>query len=115
MTEVVIFAPSPVLTVTIEDQPDGPDLHLHAGGQGVWQARMLRRLGLDVAMCCVLSGESGKVLRHLLDDAGIRVVAAERDAKSSSYVHDRRGGDRAAIVEINGAPISRQRSARRYA
>jgi 1-phosphofructokinase len=107
MTEVVIFAPSPVLTVTIEDQPDGPDLHLHAGGQGVWQARMLRRLGLDVVMCCVLSGESGKVLRHLLDDEGIRVVAVERDAKSSSYVHDRRGGERVAIVEIDGDPISR--------
>jgi len=107
MTEVVIFAPSPVLTVTVEDQADGPDLHLHAGGQGVWQARMLRRLGLDVAMCCVLSGESGKMLRHLLDDEGIRVVAVERDGRSSAYVHDRRGGERVPLVEIDGDPISR--------
>ncbi len=107
MTEVVIFAPSPVLTVTVEDQADGPDLHLHAGGQGVWQARMLRRLGQEVAMCCVLSGESGKVLRHLLDDEGIRVVAVERDGRSSAYVHDRRGGEREPVVEIDGDPISR--------
>ncbi|MEX1077675.1 MAG: PfkB family carbohydrate kinase [Homoserinimonas sp.] len=107
MTEVVIFAPSPVLTVTVEDQPDGPDLHLHAGGQGVWQARMLLRMGIDVTMCCVLSGESGRVLRHLLDDEGIRVVAVQRNARSGAYVHDRRGGERVRIVEIDGAPISR--------
>ncbi|MHA6695787.1 1-phosphofructokinase family hexose kinase [Homoserinimonas sp. A520] len=107
MTEVVIFAPSPVLTVTVEDQADGPDLHLHAGGQGVWQARMLLRMGVDVAMCCVLSGESGRVLRHLLADEGIRVVAVERDARSGAYVHDRRGGERVSIVEIDGDPISR--------
>jgi 1-phosphofructokinase len=107
MTEVVIFAPSPVLTVTVEDHAGGPELHLHAGGQGVWQARMLLRMGVDVAMCCVLSGESGTVLRHLLVDEGIRVVAVERDAKSSAYVHDRRGGERVSIVEIDGDPISR--------
>src|SRR5690554_759112 len=107
MSEVVIFAPSPVLTVTVEDQSDGPDLHLHAGGQGVWQARMLLRMGVDVAMCCVLSGESGRVLRHVLADEGIRVVAIERDARSGAYVHDRRGGERVSIVEIDGDPISR--------
>lgn len=107
MTEVVIFAPSPVLTVTVEDQSDGPDLHLHAGGQGVWQARMLLRMGVDVTMCCVLSGESGRVLRHLLADEGIRVVAVERNARSGAYVHDRRGGERVRVVEIEGDPISR--------
>src|SRR5690554_2407906 len=107
MTEVVIFAPSPVLTVTVEDQSDGPDLHLLAGGQGVWQARMLLRLGLDVAMCCVLTGETGKVLRHLLHDEGIRVVAVEREGRSAAYVHDRRGGERVPVVEIDGDPISR--------
>src|SRR5690554_6600503 len=107
MTEVVIFAPSPVLTVTVEDQADGPDLHLHAGGQGVWQARMLLRMGVEVTMCCVLTGESGKMLRHLLGDEGIRVVAVERDGRGSAYVHDRRGGERVPVVEIDGDPISR--------
>ena len=107
MSEVVIFAPSPVLTVTVEDHPDGTDLHLHAGGQGVWQARMLLRLGAKVAMCCVLSGESGRVLRHLLDDEGIRVVAVDRSGRGSAYIHDRRGGERVNIVETNGDPITR--------
>jgi 1-phosphofructokinase len=107
MSEVVIFAPSPVLTVTVEDHPDGTDLHLHAGGQGVWQARMLLRLGAKVAMCCVLSGESGRVLRHLLDDEGIRVVAVDRSGRGAGYIHDRRGGERVNLVETNGDPITR--------
>jgi 1-phosphofructokinase len=107
MTEVVIFAPSPVLTVTIEDHPDGPEVHLHAGGQGVWQARMLLRMGVDVAMCSVLTGESGRMLRHLLVDEGIRVVAVDRAGRGASYVHDRRGGERVKIVETGGEAISR--------
>ncbi|MEO7374260.1 MAG: PfkB family carbohydrate kinase [Terrimesophilobacter sp.] len=107
MSEVVIFAPSPVLTVTVEDHPDGTDIHLHAGGQGVWQARMLLRMGTRVAMCCVLSGESGRVLRHLLGDEGIRVVAVDRSGRGGAYIHDRRGGERVKIVESGGDPIAR--------
>jgi 1-phosphofructokinase len=107
MTEVVIFAPSPVLTVTVEDHPDGPEVHLHAGGQGVWQARMLLRLGVDVAMVSVLTGESGRMLRHLLGDEGIRVVAVDRTGRGAAYVHDRRDGERVKIVETGGEPISR--------
>lgn len=107
MPEVVIFAPSPVLTVTIEDHPDGPEVHLHAGGQGVWQARMLRRLGVDVTMCSVLTGESGRMLGHLLHDEGIRVNAIEREGRGGAYVHDRRDGERVKIVETGGEPISR--------
>ena len=42
---VVIFAPLPILTVTIEDRAGEPDIHLHAGGQGVWQSRMVSSLG----------------------------------------------------------------------
>jgi 1-phosphofructokinase len=107
MTEVVIFAPSPVLTVTIEDHPDGPEVHLHAGGQGVWQARMLLRLNVAVTMCCVLTGESGRMLRHLLEDEGIQVVAVSRTGRGGAYVHDRREGERVPIVETGGEPISR--------
>ena len=107
MTEVVIFAPSPVLTVTIEDHPDGPEVHLHAGGQGVWQARMLLRMGVNVAMVSVLTGESGWMLRHLLGDEGIRVVAVDREGRGGAYIHDRRDGERVKVVETGGEPISR--------
>ena len=43
---VCVFAPSLVLTVTIESPPDGRDdeIHFHPGGQGFWIARTLRHL-----------------------------------------------------------------------
>ena len=107
MHEVVVFAPSPVLTVTVEDHRGGADIHLHAGGQGVWQARMLLALGASVTMCSVFSGETGRVLRHLLDDEGIRVHAVERAGRGGAYVHDRRGGERIRIAETGGEPLSR--------
>lgn len=103
----MIFAPSPVLTVTVEDHPEEPEVHIHAGGQGVWQARMLLRMGIDVTMCCILTGETGRVLGHLLEDEGITVRAISREGRGGALVHDRRGGERIKIVESGGEPISR--------
>jgi 1-phosphofructokinase len=105
--EVVIFAPSPVLTVTVEDHVAGADIHLHAGGQGVWQARMLLALGTPVTMCCVFTGETGQVLAHLLDDEGLSVVAVRRSGRGGAYIHDRRGGVRRALAQTAGEPLSR--------
>ena len=107
MSDVTIFAPSPTLTVTVEDNPQGSEIHVHAGGQGVWQARMLRRLGTSVTMCCVLTGEVGVVLGHLLEDEGVTVVSVGREGRGSAYVHDRRDGQRIAIAEEEGDPIGR--------
>lgn len=107
MSEVVVFAPSPILTVTVEENEDGPDIHIHSGGQGTWQARMLQRLGVQVTICAVLSGEGGRVLRHLFEDSGVRIVGVEREARVSAYLHDRRGGHRVKVVETSGSPISR--------
>lgn len=107
MSDVTILAPSPTLTVTVEDHPQGSEIHVHAGGQGVWQARMLRRLQVPVTMCCVLTGEVGRVLRHLLEDEDITVQALTRDGRGSAYVHDRRGGERIVIDEERGDPIGR--------
>lgn len=107
MSDVTIFAPSPTLTVTVEEHAGEPDIHLHAGGQGVWQARMLLRLGISVTMCCTLTGEIGRMLRHLLEDEGIAVAGVERPGKGSAYIHDRRGGERRAIAETEGEPLGR--------
>lgn len=107
MAEVTIFAPSPTLTVTVEDHPSGGEIHVHAGGQGVWQARMLRRLDVDVMMCCVLTGETGGVLGHLLADEGFEVAAVERGGRGSVYIHDRRTGMRRTVAEEEGEPLGR--------
>ena len=107
MSDVTIFAPSPMLTVTVEEHGGEPDIHLHAGGQGVWQARMLRRLGASVTMCCALTGEIGGMLRHLLEDEGLTVAGVEHPGRGSAYVHDRRGGDRRVVAETEGEPLAR--------
>lgn len=107
MSTVTILSPSPTLTVTVEDHPQGSEIHIHAGGQGVWQARMLRRLQVPVTMCCVLTGEVGRTLQHLLEDEDLTVHALMRGGRGSAYVHDRRGGERIVIDEEEGDPIGR--------
>ncbi|WP_138443937.1 1-phosphofructokinase family hexose kinase [Sinomonas susongensis] len=105
--DVVVFAPTPTLTVTIEEVEGSPDIHLHAGGQGVWQARMANLLGSSVEYCALLSGETGQVIGHLLEDEGIRVRSVAGHAASSAYVHDRRGGGREEIAAAPGDRLSR--------
>lgn len=107
MSDVVVFAPSPVLTVTVEDRGGQPDIHLHAGGQGVWQARMLVTLGAQVTMCAVLAGETGRVLRPLIEADGVTVHDVAGSGHNGAYVHDRRGDDRVVIAESEPDPLSR--------
>src|SRR2546423_3352574 len=66
--QVMVLAPAPRLTVTIETRGTAPDIHLHAGGQGVWQARMVRAMRVPTVLCAAFGGESGRVVRCLLDD-----------------------------------------------
>ena len=105
--DVVVFAPTPTLTVTIEEVEGSPDIHLHAGGQGVWQARMAKLLGSRVEYCALLSGETGGVIGHLLEDEGLRVRSVAGHAASSAYVHDRRAGRRDEIAAAPGDRLSR--------
>ena len=71
----MVFAPGPLLTVTIEPHGDNADLHVHPGGQGVWQSRMITLLGAQVVLCTALGGETGDVLRSLLEAEGFTVQA----------------------------------------
>ena len=105
---LVVFAPSLILTVTIEQSPTGePDLHIHAGGQGLWVARMAASLGARVTLCTALGGEPGQVLAGLLATEEITLVGTTSAGANGAYVHDRRGGERHPIVEIAGSPLSR--------
>ncbi|MGE5407275.1 MAG: PfkB family carbohydrate kinase [Syntrophothermus sp.] len=105
---VAVFAPSPVLTVTVESNPTtGPELHIHAGGQGFWIARMAAGLGARVMLCVPLGGESGTVLRTLLGGGGIDVRAVQTAGANAAYVHDRRSGERRRIVETPSPALRR--------
>ncbi|MEU5567772.1 PfkB family carbohydrate kinase [Micromonospora musae] len=104
---VMVFAPTPLLTVTVDQPSDQPEIHLHPGGQGVWQARMIMSLGGEVVLCTALGGEIGQVLEPLLVSEGVELKAVVRDSGCGGYVHDRREGTRQEIVDVPGQPLSR--------
>src|SRR6266498_1560445 len=103
----MVFAPAPQLTVTVEQRGDEPDIHVHAGGQGVWQARMVRSLGIRVVFCAAFGGETGQIARHLIAGEGIEVCGVDAQSRSGAYVQDRRGGERVDIAEVVGDPLTR--------
>lgn len=104
---VVIFAPLPVLTVTIEERSGEADIHVHAGGQGVWQSRMVSSLGVPVVLCSALGGETGDVLGHLLPIPDVTVHTVRVSSRNGAYVHDRRSGSREVVAESAGSPLDR--------
>ncbi|BFV60207.1 PfkB family carbohydrate kinase [Kitasatospora sp. CMC57] len=103
----MIFAPAPLLTVTVEQRAGRPDIHLHAGGQGVWQARMLTALGGRAVLVGGFGGESGAVLRRLLRKEGIQVCPVRGTVRNGVHIQDRRGGRRVTLVEAQAEPPSR--------
>ncbi len=104
---IAVFAPSPVLTVTIEPRGARPEVHIHAGGQGFWVARLAATLGAEVVFCCALGGESGRVLQGLLSTEHLTVRAADARMANGAYVHDRRSGERVEIVSVESEPLDR--------
>ena len=104
---VMVFVPAPQLTVTLEQQNDKAELHVHPGGQGVWQARMITLLGAQVTLCSATGGEVGRVLEPLLKFHGVTLKTIKRDSGTGWYVHDRRSGTRQELAEDPGRPLSR--------
>jgi 1-phosphofructokinase len=103
--DVCVLAPSPLFTVTIEGRGDGsPEVHFHAGGQGLWVARMARVLGAETTLCGPIGGESGIVIQGLIERSGLAFETLPCQAANGGYVHDRRSGEREPIVDIP-API----------
>ncbi|HZQ77624.1 MAG TPA: PfkB family carbohydrate kinase [Acidimicrobiia bacterium] len=104
---VCVFAPDPLLTVTVEAGSDGDEIHLHAGGQGFWVAQMIANLGVGVSLCGPFGGESGRVVRSLVERGGITVRAIRTAGSNGAYVHDRRSGDRVTVAETPPDPLGR--------
>jgi 1-phosphofructokinase len=111
---IVVFAPSPLLTVTIEPGSGRPEVHLHAGGQGFWVARLAATLGSEVVLCCALGGEPGRVLSGLIEAAPLTLRAADARTSNGVYVHDRRSGQRVEIVSVDSRPLARHASDELY-
>jgi 1-phosphofructokinase len=106
---VAIFGPHPMLSVTVEAMTaeGGDDIHLHAAGQGVWVARMAAELGAETDLCGFIGGETGTVLRPLLDQLRIGLSLVETSEASGCYLHDRRSGERVPLAQSAAMPASR--------
>jgi 1-phosphofructokinase len=105
-----VFASALILTITIERSGEAespPAIHLHPGGQGFWVARMIARLGVEPILSAPVGGETGQVLRSLLDDSAMEAVLAPIQSDSPSYIHDRRNGERVEIVETPAPSLTR--------
>lgn len=105
---VMVFAPSPILTITIDEHATGtPEIHLHAGSQGFWVARMVARLELPVTICGPFGNDTGKVLRSLIESEGVDVAGVTMNGANGAYVHDRRGGERIELVQCPTEELTR--------
>ena len=104
---VAIFSANPLLTVTIEARGGSDEVHVHAGGQGVWVARMAAELGADPVLCGLAGGESGEMLTALLDTLPGERRLVETAGPSGCYVADRRMGKRRIVASALSPPPSR--------
>ena len=106
----MVFAPSPLLTITIEaggETAEEGEIHLHAGGQGFWIGRMLAVLGARVRLCASFGGETGQVVRTLVGGQDLDIEAVDAVGSNGAYVHDRRSGERRTVAYTRAAPLSR--------
>ncbi len=98
LPSVTVFAPDPLLSVTIERRGSEDDVHVHAGGQGVWLSRMAAEMGAHPVLCCFVGGETGETLRPLLDAQPGERRIVKTSGSTGCYVVDRRTGERRLIA-----------------
>ena len=95
---VAVFSPNPLLNITIESRGGADDIHVHAGGQGVWVARTAGELGAEPVLCGFVGGEPGELLRPLLEELPGQQRLVETASASGSSVVDRRDGRRELLA-----------------
>ena len=95
---VTVFAPDPLLSVTIERRGSEDDVHVHAAGQGVWLSRMAAEMGAHPLLCCFLGGETGEMIRPMLGAQPGELRAVRTAGPSGCYIVDRRSGERRLVA-----------------
>lgn len=118
---VCVLAPTPLLTVTIEaaaavpgtgpaaegpHAPAAPEIHVHAGGQGLWIARMVSALGAEAVVCGPFGGETGVVAEHLARRERV-TLRSTAGRGNGTYIHDRRAGERREVAAMAPQPLDR--------
>jgi 1-phosphofructokinase len=98
--DIAIFAPALLLNVEIHRAADeSVEVHLHAGGQGYWIARMVQALGCRPHPCVCVGGESGVALRSLIEADGLDAWFTTTVRSNAVQVDDRRGDEIVRVVE----------------
>lgn len=105
---VCVFAPSILVTVTVEaGNEDFDDIHFHLGGQGYWIARLIRELGERPILVAPVGGEAGRVVRGLVRADGMDFAPVTSEGATPAYIHDRRDGDRVQLAEAPSPEYNR--------
>jgi 1-phosphofructokinase len=108
LPSVTVFGSHPLLAVTIERRgADQDDVHMHPAGQGVWVARMAGEMESHPILCGFIGGETGTVLRPLMDQVDAELRLVHTDAAAGCYVIDRRSGERDMVATAWSEPPSR--------
>src|SRR5438552_15875987 len=103
----LVFAPSVTLTITVEGDAPGAEVHLHAGGQGFWVAQLMAELGAAVRMVSPFGGETGVMLQAAIEQAGIGLRAVDMAAANGVSIPDRRRGDLDESADLPASPLPR--------
>jgi 1-phosphofructokinase len=105
---IAIFSPNLLLTIAIESRGEGSDeIHLHAGGQGIWVARTASELGANPVICGLIGGETGAVLEPLLERLPGRRRLVRTETAGGCHIFDRRRGERELVSRMVAEPPSR--------
>jgi 1-phosphofructokinase len=108
LPKLTVFGPNPILAITIERRgANDDDIHLHPGGQGVWVTRMAGEMGAFPILCGFVGGETGTLLRALIDGLPGEARLVDTATGSGSYVIDRRSGEREMIANAWSEPATR--------
>lgn len=99
--KIAVFSPWPLFTVTIESMAGGQDeVYFHAGGQGVWAARMIEGLGCEAVLVGPFGGKQHVIIEALARNEGIELRAVPIKGANGGYVNDRRGGKRQDVANV---------------
>jgi 1-phosphofructokinase len=102
ITEKSVLAPFPLFTVTIERAPNGSDAVYFNAGE---VSRMIRHLGATPFFCGPFGGETGTILKTLVE-AAIRTVPVSVAGWNGGYIQDRRS-ERKTLANMPSPHLNR--------
>jgi 1-phosphofructokinase len=112
---VAVLEPCPLLMVAVQETPGGtPEVHLHAGGQGFWVARMAAEMGGEPVLCAPMGGRPGRLLPLLMEMDGVRVEAVKCHRPSGVWISTGRDGDAASVAHAPPPSLDRHEVDRLY-